>query len=201
MNFPPKIFRRSVQLLLGLFAYGIGISFMVSANHGAAPWDVLNLGIIRHIPLSFGVANIVVSAAVLLLWFPLKERPGVGTVLNAFLVGPTADLGLTLIPPAHSLIISVGYFSAGLILIALATGLYIGSRFGSGPRDGLMTGLQRITRAPLWVVRTGLEVVVVSVGWLLGAAVGLGTLVFAFLIGPLAQIFLAMFTVNPPETT
>ncbi|MGJ0203609.1 membrane protein YczE [Leucobacter sp. gxy201] len=188
--------RRIVQLLLGLFLYGIAIAFMVVAELGAAPWDVLTLGLINHFPLTFGVMNVVVSVIVLLLWIPLRERPGIATLLNALLVGPSADVGLLLIPEAPNLWVQVLYYLIGLVLLGAATGMYIGAKFGSGPRDGLMTGLNRVTGLQIWVVRTTLEVGVVAVGWLLGGLVGIGTVVFVFTIGPLCQYFLKIFTVK-----
>lgn len=187
--------RRITQLIIGLFLFGIGISFMVRGDLGTAPWDVLALGLINHLPLSFGTMTVVVSGIVLLCWIPLREKFGVGTLLNALLIGPAADLGLWLIPESTHLGWRILYLFVGLLLVGLATGLYIGARFGSGPRDGLMTGLHRVTHLPIWVVRTGLEVTVVVLGWLLGGTVGIGTLLFAFGIGPLCQIALRWFTI------
>lgn len=190
--------RRITQLLIGLLLYGIGIAFMVRGMVGAAPWDVLTQGISRHLPLSFGTITIMVSAVVLLLWIPLRQRMGIGTVLNAVLVGPAADLGFLLIPQTEHLGIRILYFAAGLIVLAAATGLYIGAHFGAGPRDGLMTGLHRALGYPIWVVRTALEVTVVAIGWLLGGNVGVGTVVFALLVGPLCQFFMRVFAVPLP---
>lgn len=187
--------RRLTQLMIGLVLFGFGISLMVSAELGTAPWDVLSLGIINYVPVSFGVMTIVLSLVVLLCWIPIREKPGIGTVLNALLIGPAADLGLLIIPETSQLWLRGIYLVAGLLLIGLATGLYIGARFGSGPRDGLMTGLHRVTGLPIWAVRTGLEVTVVVIGWLLGGNVGLGTVLFALGIGPLCQISLRWFTI------
>lgn len=191
-----QIPRRIAQLLIGLFLYGIAIAFLVTAEFGAAPWDVLALGLTNHFPLTFGTMNVIVSVIVLLLWIPLRERPGIATLLNALLVGPSADIGLHLIPAAPNLWVQLLYYVIGLVMLGAATGLYIGARFGSGPRDGLMTGLNRATGLPIWVVRTALEVAVVTVGWLLGGLVGIGTLVFVFAVGPLCQYFLRKFTVT-----
>ncbi|MGO1507931.1 MAG: YczE/YyaS/YitT family protein [Microbacteriaceae bacterium] len=193
--------RRIAQLLVGVFLYGVGIAFMVRGEIGAAPWDVLSQGISLHVPLSFGVITLFTSAVVLLLWLPLRQRYGVGTLLNALLVGPSADLGLLLIPTGMPLWLRVGFFIVGLLVLAAATGLYIGAHFGPGPRDGLMTGLHTRTGWPIWIVRTGLEVVVVAVGWSLGGNVGLGTLAFALLIGPLCQYFMRVFAVRIPDRT
>ncbi|WP_243408876.1 hypothetical protein [Microbacterium sp. TPD7012] len=191
--------RRVTQLLVGLFLYGIGISFLVRGMIGAAPWDVLTQGIARHVPLSFGIITILVSGVVLLLWIPIRQKPGIGTLLNALLVGPAADIGFLLIPETDELWIRIAFFVIGLLVLSGATGLYIGAAFGPGPRDGLMTGLHRRTGWPIWVVRTGLEVTVVAVGWALGGNVGIGTVAFALLVGPLCQFFLRVFAVGLPE--
>jgi len=190
--------RRIAQLLVGLLMYGIGIAFIVRGAIGAAPWDVLTQGISRHVPLSFGVITIIISAVVLLIWIPIRQRPGIGTILNAVLVGPAADLGFLLIPVVDELWVRVLYFVIGLTGLAAATGLYIGAHFGPGPRDGLMTGLHRVLGQPIWVVRTALEVTVVAIGWLLGGNVGVGTVAFALLVGPMCQYFLRIFDVPLP---
>ncbi|MDQ0645450.1 membrane protein YczE [Microbacterium murale] len=187
--------RRTAQLLLGLFLYGIGIAFMVRGQIGAAPWDVLSQGITRHVPLSFGVVTILISLVVLLLWIPLRQKPGIGTVLNAVLVGPAADVGLALIPADQPLWLRICFFVIGLLVLSAATGLYIGAQFGPGPRDGLMTGLHKRTGWRIWIVRTGIEVVIVAVGWALGGNVGIGTVAFALLVGPLCQYFMRVFAV------
>lgn len=192
---PERLLRRSVQLLAGLLLYGLGIAMLLRGELGTAPWDVLTTGLITHIPISFGMMTVLVSAIVLLCWIPIRERPGIGTVLNALLVGPAADLGLLLFPETDALWVRILYLVGGVLVIGAATGVYIGSRFGPGPRDGLMTGLHRVTRLPIWIVRTGLEVTVVAIGWLLGGAVGIGTVVFALTIGPLCQLFLPVFNV------
>lgn len=194
-----RLTRRIVQLLIGLFLYGMGIAFMVRGEIGAAPWDVLSQGIARHVPLSFGVITILTSIVVLILWLPLRQRYGVGTVLNALLVGPSADVGLLLIPVGQPLWLRIAFFIIGLLVLAAATGLYIGARFGPGPRDGLMTGLHARTGRPIWVVRTGLEIIVVAIGWSLGGNVGIGTLAFALLVGPLCQFFMRIFDVKVPD--
>lgn len=190
--------RRITQLLVGLFLYGLGIAFMVRGEIGAAPWDVLSQGISRHVPLSFGVITILTSVVVLLLWLPLRQRYGVGTLLNALLVGPSADVGLLLIPVGQPLWLRIAFFVIGLLVLAAATGLYIGAHFGPGPRDGLMTGLHKRTGWPIWIVRTGIEIVVVAVGWSLGGNVGIGTLAFALLVGPLCQYFMRIFAIRVP---
>lgn len=192
--------RRFVQLFVGLFLYGIGIALIVRGEIGAAPWDVLTQGIGIHTGLSFGLITVLTSAVVLLLWIPLRQKPGIGTVLNALLVGPSADIGLALIPSGLDLWARILLFVAGLLVLAIATGLYIGAHFGPGPRDGLMTGLNARTGWAIWKVRTGIELTVVTLGWILGGNVGLGTAAFALLVGPLCQWAIPFFAVKPRAT-
>ena len=189
---------RAARLLLGLFLYGIGIAMMVRAGIGLAPWDVLTQGISMRTGLSFGLVTVLIGVGVLALWLPLREKFGIGTVLNALLIGPSAELGLWAIPDAHGVLAQSALFGAGLVLLAAAPGLYIGARFGSGPRDGLMTGLHARTGWPIWTVRTLVEATVLVTGWWLGGTVGWGTLAFACLVGPLCGIFLPMFAMEGP---
>ncbi|MGF6823479.1 putative membrane protein YczE [Microbacterium sp. ZKA21] len=191
--------RRITQLLVGLFLYGIGIAFIVRGEIGASPWDVLTQGIANHVPLSFGTITVLTSVVVLLFWIPLRQKPGVGTLLNALLVGPAADVGLALIPAGQDLWLRIVFFIIGLVVLSAATGLYIGAHFGPGPRDGLMTGLHRVTGWRIWIVRTAIEVTVVLIGWMLGGNVGIGTLAFALLVGPLCQYFMRVFAIRLPE--
>ena len=193
---PTSLPLRLLQLLLGLFLYGIGAAVMIRAAIGVAPWDVLSQGIALHTPLSFGVATNVIGAVVLLLWWPIRQRPGLGTVLNVMLIGPSAQLGLWVLPEVHGLLLQVPMFVCGLLLVALATGLYIGARFGPGPRDGLMTGLHARSGWPIWIVRSLIEGSVLLVGWWLGGNVGVGTLAFALLIGPLCGVTLPLFGIG-----
>ncbi|MBJ7516295.1 MAG: hypothetical protein JHC82_08685 [Stenotrophomonas sp.] len=195
---PSSLPLRLIQLIAGLFLYGFGISLMVRAAIGVAPWDVLSQGIAAHTPLSFGLATNVIGAVVLLLWWPLRQKPGLGTVLNVLLIGPAAQVGLWLLPAVESLPLRLPLFAGGLLLIALATGLYIGARLGPGPRDGLMTGLHARTGWPIWQVRSLIEGSALLVGWLLGGNVGLGTLAFALLIGPLCGMTLGWFGIGRP---
>jgi uncharacterized membrane protein YczE len=189
-------FLRTLRLLAGLFAYGIAIALMIRANLGSAPWDVLSQGVARTTGISFGWATVAISAAVLLLWIPLRQKPGPGTVANAILVGFFADFGLLLIPLWDHLAVQVLSFTAGLVLLAAASALYIGAGLGPGPRDGLMTGLHAATGWQVWIVRTGIEAAATLAGWLLGGVVGLGTLVFVLTIGPLIQLFLKWMFVD-----
>ena len=188
MNANLLMTRRIVQLLVGLFFYGFAIAMMVRAAIGVAPWDVLTQGILKQTGLSFGLITFIVSLFVMLLWIPIRQKPGVGTVLNVLLIGPAAEVGLAVIPVVDDLVLRILLFAGGLVLLAVATGLYIGARFGPGPRDGLMTGIHHRWGFRIWIVRTCIEVVVLSAGWLLGGNVGLGTLAFALLIGPMVNI-------------
>ena len=191
--------RRITQLLVGLFLYGIGIAFIVRGEIGASPWDVLTQGIANHVPLTFGTITVLTSVVVLLFWIPLRQKPGIGTLLNALLVGPAADVGLAVIPAGQELWVRIVFFIVGLVVLSAATGLYIGAHFGPGPRDGLMTGLHRVTSWRIWIVRTAIEVTVVLIGWMLGGNVGIGTLAFALLVGPLCQYFMRIFAIRLPE--
>lgn len=187
--------RRIAQLLIGLFFYGIAIAMMVRANLGAPPWDVLSQGTSLRTSLDFGLITVLLSGVVLLLWIPIRQKPGIGTVLNALLIGPSASVGLLTIPQPDQLWAQVLLFAGGLTLLAVATGLYIGARFGPGPRDGLMTGIHARYGWPIWSVRTGIEGTVLIIGWLLGGTVGLGTAAFALLIGPMVGVTIPLLRV------
>jgi uncharacterized membrane protein YczE len=192
--------QRLLQLLIGLFLYGIGIALIVRGAIGVAPWDVLTQGLDTHLHLGFGLVTTLVSGVVLLLWIPLRQRLGVGTVANALLVGPSADVGLWLIPADLDLWLRVVLFAVGLVLLAVASGIYIGANLGPGPRDGLMTGLHHRTGWPIWAVRTGIEGTVLLIGWVLGGNVGVGTVAFALLVGPLCQWTLPLFGRRPRQS-
>lgn len=187
--------RRGVQLIVGLVAYGIAIALLVRAGIGVPPWDVFAQGITRQTGIPFGLVVNVVGALVLLLWIPLRQKPGIGTVLNVLLIGSSAELGLWLVPQQTVPWQQAVVFAGGLALLALATGAYIGARLGPGPRDGLMTGLHARTGWPIWVVRTGIEVTVLAVGFVLGGQLGIGTLAFALLIGPMVNVTLPLLRV------
>ena len=191
--------RRILQLAGGLALFGIGVSLILKSNLGAASWDVLTQGLSHHLPLSFGTITIIMSGIVLLCWIPLRQRVGFGTVANAILIGVFADVGLALFPSPEIFWVRIAVMLLGVLLVGIASGIYIGAGFGSGPRDGLMIGLHEVTRLPIWAVRTALEVFVVVVGWLLGGTVGVGTLAFAVFIGPLCQVFLPLFAIKDPE--
>ncbi|UIP59765.1 membrane protein YczE [Agromyces marinus] len=197
----PVFARRIVQLIVGLYLYGLGIALIVRGELGVAPWDVLAQGVAQQSGLGFGAVTVIISAIVLLLWIPIRQKPGFGTLMNALLVGPFADLSLWLIPTGLDLWLRIVMLFAGIVVLAAATGLYIGAHFGPGPRDGLMTGLHRRTGIKIWIVRTALELTVLVTGFLLGGNVGIGTLAFALLIGPLCGIAIPMFAVRRPQTT
>ena len=188
------VVERIVQLLVGLFLYGVALGLMVRGGIGVAPWDVLALGVSGQTGIGYGVVTVLVSVLVLLLWIPLRQRVGLGTLLNALLVGPSADLALAVIPAPTSIWVGAPMFVAGLLLLAFATGLYIAADFGPGPRDGLMTGLVGRTGWPVWLVRTLIEGSVLLIGFLLGGPVGVGTVLFAFGVGPLIGWFLPWTT-------
>ena len=191
-----RLGRRLPQLLIGLALYGASLAMMVRGTLGLAPWDVLHSGFIRHVPITLGQAVVLFSFVVLLLWIPLREKPGIGTIANAIIVGLAADAALAVLVEPDALWLRLVLLLAGVALNALATALYIGSQFGRGPRDGLMTGLARRTGLSLRLVRTVLEVTVVGIGLLLGGVLGLGTVLYALGIGPLAQLMLPWCTVE-----
>ena len=189
--------RRLVQLFVGLALYGVSLAFLLRAGLGLAPWDVLHQGLAGLVGATVGQMVIAVSFVVLLLWIPLRERPGFGTIANALLVGAFVDLTLLGLEDAAGWPARVGLLAAGIALNGLATALYIGASLGSGPRDGLMTGLVRRTGRSVRVVRTSLELIVLVVGWLLGGTVGIGTVLYAVAIGPIAHALLPLFTIGP----
>jgi uncharacterized membrane protein YczE len=187
--------RRLIQLYAGLALYGASSALLVRAGLGLEPWNVLHQGLAELTGLSIGVVSIVVGAGVLLLWIPLRQRPGLGTVSNVFVVGLAMDGTLALAPDAHTLAVQVPLLVTGIVLNGVATGLYIAASFGPGPRDGLMTGLHRRTGRSIRLMRTAVEVTVVVTGFVLGGTIGVGTLLYAVSIGPLAQLFLRVFAV------
>ena len=191
--------RRLTQLYAGLLLYGFSMALLVRAELGVMPWDVLHQGIARSLGGSLGTVTIVVGALVLLLWIPLRQRPGIGTVSNVIVIGLAVDASLALLPDvSDGLVLRSLLVVAGIGLNAVATAAYIGVRLGPGPRDGLMTGLVHRTGGSVRLVRTGIEVVVVLSGWLLGGTVGVATGLYALGIGPLVQPLLARFTVPAP---
>jgi len=186
---------RLVTLFAGLFVYGLGVALTVHAGIGIAPWDVLAQGISIQTGLSFGVATVVVSIVVLICWIPLKVKPGFGTVANALFVGLFADFWLQILPDLNAYWQQLAVFMLGVVVVAIATGLYISSRLGSGPRDGLMQGTANALDKPFWLARTAFEGSVLTIGWLMGGQVREGTLLFALTIGYLVQISLKAFKI------
>lgn len=187
--------RRLLQLAVGLTLYGVSMGMMVRSGLGLDPWDVFHYGIAQHLPVSFGTVTIIVGVAVLLLWIPLRQWPGLGTVANVIVIGLATDATLALLDAPDAMAVRVALLLGGIVFNGLAGALYIGSQFGPGPRDGLMTGLVRRTGRSFRLVRTSIEVTVLVVGWLMGGVVGLGTILYAVLIGPVVQVFLPLFTV------
>ncbi|WP_210438308.1 membrane protein YczE [Nocardioides xinjiangensis] len=191
-----RLGRRLPQLYVGLFLYGVSLALMVRGALGLAPWDVLHSGFIRHVPMTLGQAVVLFSFVVLLLWIPLREMPGLGTISNAVVVGLSADATLAVLDRPDALAARLGLMVGGVVLCGAAGALYIGAQLGRGPRDGLMTGLSRRTGLSLRLVRTGIEVSVVAIGLLLGGVLGVGTVAYALAIGPLTQLMLPWFTVD-----
>ncbi|ARP69211.1 hypothetical protein LK07_04920 [Streptomyces pluripotens] len=195
MSTRDRLERRLIQLYGGLALYGASSGLLVVAGLGLEPWNVLHQGLARLTGLTIGVVSIIIGATVLLLWIPLRQRPGLGTVSNVFVVGLAMDGTLALVPDVRSLTARVPLLLAGIVLNGAATGLYISARFGPGPRDGLMTGLHLRTGRSIRLMRTAVEVAVVVTGFALGGTIGVGTVLYAVSIGPLAQLFLRMFAV------
>ena len=179
---------RSGRLTVGLALYGAAIALIVRAHLGVGPWDVLSQGVAARTGLPFGVVTNVIGALVLVLWWPLRQRPGVGTITNVLLVGSAAQLVLDLTAPVEGLPAQVGLLVGGILLLAVATAVYVGAGLGAGPRDGLMLGLHRRLGLPIWLARTLVEGTVLLAGWLLGGDVGIGTVLFAVAIGPLCGL-------------
>src|SRR5215218_8348106 len=190
--------RRLVQLYAGLLLYGASMALQIRAGLGLDPWDVFHQGVADRTGLSFGTVVILTGAVVLLAWVPLRQRPGIGTVSNVFVIGIAVDASLALLPEAGSTPVALTMLLAGVGLNGVASGAYIGAGHGPGPRDGLMTGLVRRTGGSIRVVRTSIEVTVLAVGVALGGTVGLGTVLYALSIGPLVHVLLPRFTIPQP---
>ena len=186
--------------------YGVSTALFVHANLGADPWDVFHLGVAKQLGISFGTVIILTGAAVLLLWIPIRQMPGLGTVSNVIVLGLAADATLAVLPPLESMVARSALLVGAIVLNAIATGMYIGAGFGPGPRDGLMTGLHARTGWSLRGIRTAIELSVLLIGWLLGGKFGVGTVIYALSIGPLIQLCLPWFSqplsrnaVSPPR--
>lgn len=184
-----RLVERIFRCVLGLACFGAGISLIIDARIGVPPWDVFHQGVAQRVDRSIGTVIIATGAALMLLWIPLRQKPGLGTVMNAIEIGLVANVAIALLPQPESVFVQVPMMLSGVVVVAIGSGLYIGSGLGPGPRDGLMTGLAR-RGVPLRVARTGIEITVLIVGWLLGGQVGVGTVAFAVLIGPLVQLVL-----------
>ncbi|MCC4293948.1 membrane protein YczE [Brevundimonas aurantiaca] len=195
--------RRLIQLFLGLSLYGLSIGLIVRADLGLDPWDVLSQGVLERFAepagLGFGTVVNLIGMAVLLLWIPLRQKPGIGTIANVLVIGSVAGLALRYIPADPVLSVRSLFLATGIVLNGVASGAYIGAGLGPGPRDGLMTGLVARTGWPIKVVRTAIELTVVVAGWAVGGSVGIGTILYALAIGPLVQIFLPVFTVGKED--
>jgi len=187
---PVRFSRRLPQLLVGLVLYGWSMAMLIRSGLGLDPWDVFHQGLANHLPITFGQVTILVGALVLLLWIPLRQRPGIGTVLNVFVIGLAADAGLAAMPAVTGLPGQIAMLLGGVVANGLAGALYVGARLGPGPRDGLWVALTKRTGHSIRVVRTVLEVTIVAIGWLLGGVVGVGTVVYALAIGPIVQFFM-----------
>jgi uncharacterized membrane protein YczE len=188
--------RRLPQLLAGLALYGLSMAMQIRAALGLNPWDVLHEGLAERTPLSFGAITAVTGVVVLLLWIPLRQRPGIGTVANVVVIAVAVDVGLLLVPVTEALVPRIALLIGGVLLNGVATAAYVGARLGPGPRDGLMTGLCARTGWSVRLVRTGIEAAVLAAGWLLGGTVGVGTVLYALAIGPLTQLFLPWLAVR-----
>ena len=188
--------RRMLQLMAGLVLYGVSMAMMIRAQLGLDPWDVFHYGVATHLPLTFGTVTIMVGLAVLLLWIPLRQMPGLGTVANVFVIGLATDAALRLLSSPPAMWQRAGLLAAGIVLNGLAGAMYIGSQLGPGPRDGLMTGLVRRTGVSIGLVRTALELTALGVGWLMGGVVGIGTVAYALAIGPILHVLLPRLTVR-----
>ena len=193
--------RRFPRLMFGLFLFGLGLALMVIADLGLAPWEVMHQGISRRTGIPIGTVGIITGLVVLIAWFPIGERFGIGTLANVIFIGIVIDVSLWLFPDQ---LVGLGLrwlaMVVGLVLVAIGSGYYIGAHLGPGPRDGLMTGLSRRTGRSIALVRAVIELSVLGIGWLLGGTVGAGTVAFAFGIGPLVQVFLHRLSLAEVET-
>jgi len=192
--------RRFIQLQIGLLLYGASLALMVRADLGLNPWSVFHQGLSELTGISLGLIVNIVGALVLLIWIPLRQKPGIGTISNVLVIGTAADAALWALPPVTGLPLQIAFLLGAILLNGVATGAYIGAGLGPGPRDGLTTGGVRITGWEVRWVRMGIEGAVLVLGWMLGGAIGVGTVLYALANGPLLQIFLPMFEIRSPPT-
>lgn len=196
----PRLARRFVNLVVGLVLFGFGIGLMLQSRLGVPPWDVLHQGLVNQFGLTIGLWSIITSVVVLIGWLPLREPYGIGTLLNAVIIGVAIDVSALVIPAPEAMAWRIFLLAAGILMIGFASGLYIGAHLGPGPRDGLMTGIAR--RGPsIRLTRTVLEITVLAVGLMLGGTFGIGTVAFAFLMGPIVQFFLPRLHMDLAEAT
>ena len=190
-----------IMLMFGLTLFGLGEALLIASGSGVSPWTVLAQGITNITDWSIGFSTFVVSVCVLLTWFPLRQIPGIGTILNILIIALVIDLSLPYLPQFETLSLQIIESLAGVIITGIGGGIYLIAKLGAGPRDGLMTGLQRVTNLPMATVRSGIEITVVILGWMLGGVVGIGTVLFAFGIGPsvAASMYVLQMSFNRKE--
>lgn len=193
---PVALWRRFLSVLIGLPMYGLAVAIMIHAGIGLEPWGVFHQALSNLSGISYGNVAIIVGAAVLFLWIPLRQKLGIGTAMNVIIIGVSVDLFLPIIPIAPNFWWGLLEFTIGILLNGVAIALYVGGGLGPGPRDGLMTGLVNRFDKPVWLVRTSIEVVVVAMGWLLGGPLGLGTVYYALTIGPVAHMMMPWFALD-----
>lgn len=186
-NLKPKL-KTFLYLILGLTLFGLGEAIMIASGGGVSPWTVLAQGIATRVDWSIGFTTMIVSFAVLVLWIPLKRKPGMATVLNALIIAFMIDFSLPYLPGPQNIALQIAQAALGILVVGLASGLYLAVNLGAGPRDGLMTGLQAVTGLPIAWIRIAIEITVVSIGWYLGGVVGVGTVLFAFGVGPCVAV-------------
>jgi len=187
---------RAVRLLAGLVLFGLAMALLLESGTGLDPWNVFHQGVSEHTGITIGQVTVLSSLALLALWVPLRQRPGIGTVANALIVGPVVDLGIAWIPTAHGTAEQIAFMVTAILATAVATGLYVGAGWGPGPRDGLMTGMAK-HGIPVALARASIEISVLIVGWLLGGTVGVATVLFAAFIGPLVKPALQRLALRP----
>ncbi len=191
LNTRPKL-TTLIMLVIGLFLFGLGEAIIIGSGSGVSPWTVLAQGISSNTELSIGMATFLISIFILIFWIPLKQIPGIGTILNAIIIASAIDLTLGFIPKPELIYLKILQASFGILIVGIGSGIYLASNLGPGPRDGLMIGLQQKTNTSIPLIRTIIEITAVSVGWFLGGIVGIGTILFVFGIGPCVGVGLTL---------